>query len=54
MGRALSASYVPGKGHPRHEETGLRLRALFAEHQEEGVVEVAYDTEVYVGQLADA
>jgi SAM-dependent methyltransferase len=54
VGRALSASYVPGKGHPRHDETVLSLRALFAEHQTQGVVELVYDTEVYVGRLADA
>lgn len=54
VGRTLSASYVPGKGHPRHDETVRSLRALFAEHQTQGVVELVYDTEVYVGRLADA
>lgn len=54
VGRALSASYVPGKGHPRHDETVQGLRALFAEHQKEGAVELVYDTEVYVGRLGDA
>jgi SAM-dependent methyltransferase len=54
LGRALSASYVPAKGHPRHDETILGLRALFAEHQRQGVVEVLYDTELYLGRLAGA
>jgi SAM-dependent methyltransferase len=54
VGRALSASYVPAKGHPRHDEAVLGLRALFAEHQRQGVVELVYDTELYMGRLADA
>jgi hypothetical protein len=35
-------------------ETVFALRALFAEHQRQGAVELVYDTEVYVGRLADA
>jgi SAM-dependent methyltransferase len=54
LGRTLSASYVPGKGHPRHDETVRSLRALFAEHEAQGTVELVYDTEVYLGRLDGA
>jgi SAM-dependent methyltransferase len=54
VGRTLSASYVPGKGHPRHDETVASLRSLFAEHQQQGTVLLRYDTELYLGRLGAA
>lgn len=51
LGRALSSSYVPGAGHPRHEETVTGLRSIFAQHERDGAVEFLYETEVYTGHL---
>lgn len=51
VGRALSSSYFPGAGHPRHDEAVAELRRLFALHQQRGSVSFLYDTEVYLGQL---
>jgi len=50
-GRLLSSSYAPGPGHPRHGPMLEALRALFDAHHEAGRVQIAYDTEVYVGPL---
>lgn len=52
VGRALSSSYVPGEGHPRHHEMVSELRRIFAQHQEGGAASFLYDTEVYLGFLA--
>lgn len=52
LGRALSSSYVPGKNHPRHAETVTALRDLFARFAPE--VSFVYDTEVFLGRLANA
>ncbi len=50
-GRTLSASYMPARGQPRHEELLERLERLFAEHARGSVVEIVYDTDVIVGRL---
>lgn len=51
-GRLTSSSYVPGPDHPAHREMLAVLDALFEEHAVDGRVRIAYDTEVYTGQLA--
>jgi len=51
-GRALSSSYTPNIGHPRHDEFMRRLDALFHEHAEAGCVAFEYQTRVYYGRLA--
>ena len=50
-GRLLSSSYAPAPGHPRHAPMMEALRRLFAEHEEDGVVWMDYDTEIFVGRL---
>lgn len=50
-GRTLSASYMPGPGHPGHEPMLEALRALFDRHQSEGRVVMEYDTVVHFGRL---
>ena len=52
LGRALSSSYVPAPGHPRHDETVRGLREIFTQHQNRGTVALLYETEVYTGHLA--
>jgi len=51
--RLLSSSYVPGRGEPRHEEMMIALDRLFDRRQEDGRVTLDYDTELYLGELAD-
>jgi SAM-dependent methyltransferase len=52
-GRALSASYVPLPGQPRHEEMMRGLRALFDAHARAGRVRIEYETEVYCGRAPE-
>jgi SAM-dependent methyltransferase len=52
IGRALSSSYVPLAGYPRHEETMDRLRGLFARHAVDGRVWFEYATRLFWGRLA--
>lgn len=51
-GRAMSSSYVPGKGHERHGAFTKKLRALYERYAACGVVAFEYDTRVYFGRLA--
>ena len=51
VGRALSSSYVPQKGHPKHEGMMRALDRIFAEHAVDGFVDFRYLTFVHVGQL---
>ena len=51
LGRALSSSYVPLAGHPRHEETMERLRGLFARHAVDDRVWFEYATRLFWGRL---
>lgn len=50
-GRLLSSSYAPAEGHPNHAPMMAALAALFAEHQQGGVVAFEYETRVYCGRL---
>lgn len=50
-GRYLSSSYAFGKGHPLHSEAINSLKALFDKHQTEDNIQMAYNTELYFGQL---
>jgi len=52
IGRMFSASYMPQRGHPRYEETLAAARELFDRHQQNGRVQILYDTNVYYGQLS--
>ncbi len=51
-GRLLSSSYVPLEDEPRHGLMLTELRRVFDSYQENGVVHLEYDTEVYCGQLS--
>ncbi len=51
IGRALSSSYVPQRGHPKHEAMMRAIDEIFAKHQAEGFVEFRYITSVHVGTV---
>jgi ubiquinone/menaquinone biosynthesis C-methylase UbiE len=48
-GQLLSASYIPLPGQPRYEEMMNEFTDIFNTHQENGLVNVAYETKVYWG-----
>jgi ubiquinone/menaquinone biosynthesis C-methylase UbiE len=50
-GRLLSSSYVPQSGHPSYSAMLEDLRRLFDQHAANGTVIMAYETQVYYGQL---
>jgi len=52
-GRLLSSSYAPLAGDARHEPMLAELGELFARHQEEGQVTLAYRTEVFWAPMHD-
>ncbi len=52
VSRILSASYMPGVGHPRHVALLDAIYRLFDEHQRNGVLELENDTHVYYGQMS--
>lgn len=45
-----SRSTMPAPGTPGHEELLAGLRRIFANHQQDGRVTIAYETRVYLGQ----
>lgn len=51
IGRALSSSYVPLAGHPRHDEMLDGLRRIFARHAVDGRVWFEYATRLFWGYL---
>ena len=46
-GRMLSASYMPDPGHMSYTEMIESLAALFAKHEQNGRIEIFYDTNIY-------
>ena len=50
-GRVLSSSYTPPPEHPRHQPMLSALRALFDRHASGGMIDFAYTTRAFVGQL---
>lgn len=50
-GRLLSSSYAPEAGQPNHEPMLAALREIFDRYQEDGRVEIRYDTRVFTAQL---
>jgi len=50
-GRLLSSSYMPEPGHPAFTPMLAALEELFAAHESNGHVAMAYDTRVYYGRL---
>jgi SAM-dependent methyltransferase len=51
-GRLLSSSYAPAAGQPGHEPMLHRLREIFDQFNEAGIVRMTYDTRIYYGRLA--
>lgn len=49
-GRLLSSSYAPAAGQPGHEAMLAELRRIFDVHQQAGMVDLLYDTEIHVGR----
>jgi len=49
--RLLSSSYTPLAGHPDHEPMMRELRRMFDESEQDGLVCLEYDTQVYHGDL---
>jgi ubiquinone/menaquinone biosynthesis C-methylase UbiE len=50
-GRMLSASYVPAPENPRFSAMLKNLESLFAEHAENGRIDILYDTKIFYGQI---
>ncbi len=50
-GRMLSSSYVPSAENPRFAEMLKNLESLFAEHAENGKLDILYDTKIFYGQI---
>jgi len=50
-GRMLSASYIPTAENPRFAEMLENLESLFAQHHENGKIEILYNTKVFYGQI---
>lgn len=50
-GRAFSSSYVPAEDSPEGEIFLQKLKEIFNRHQENGTVNVYYQTEVYLGEV---
>ena len=51
IGRLSSASYLPGRGDPRHAALMERAKQIFDGHQAGGRVALEYDTRVYYGRM---
>ena len=51
-GRLLSSSYAPNQGRPGYLTMMAALEELFARTQQDGVVRMEYETELYLGRLA--
>ncbi|MEJ7699978.1 MAG: hypothetical protein WKF71_10085 [Pyrinomonadaceae bacterium] len=47
----LSSSYTPSKENPCFEEMLENLELLFAEHAENGKIDILYTTNVFYGQI---
>jgi SAM-dependent methyltransferase len=52
-GRLLSSSYVPLDEHPNYRPMLVELANIFEQHQAEDQVCFEYDTEIYIGHVAE-
>ena len=50
-GRMLSSSYIPAEENPRFSEMIKNLESLFAQHAENGKIDILYDCKIFYGQL---
>jgi SAM-dependent methyltransferase len=51
MSRVLSSSYTPPPENPTHAAMLDRVRSMFEQHNENGVVTIEYQTELFYGRL---
>jgi SAM-dependent methyltransferase len=54
MGRLKSSSYCPEEKSPQFIPLATELLSLFDQHAVDGVIEFEYDTELYLGSIANA
>ncbi|MEO1590598.1 MAG: class I SAM-dependent methyltransferase [Cyanobacteria bacterium J06632_22] len=52
-GRLMSCSYAPPANHPNHRPLHDALAETFEAHQQQGVIQFVYQTQVYFGLLPD-
>ena len=50
-GRLLSASYIPLEDSPKYEDMIKELEIIFHKYEQDGIIRLEYDTEVYYGNL---
>ena len=50
-GRMLSSSYIPTEENPRFGEMIKKLESVFAEHAENGRIEILYNTNIFYAQI---
>ncbi len=50
-GRLRSSSYSPPQGHPDYEPMMAELRRIFDRNERDGKVVIAYETEIYCGEV---
>ena len=50
-GRLFSSSYMPAEETEKGVKITLNLRQLFARHEQEGRIEILYDTNIFYGKL---
>ncbi len=50
-GRVLSSSYIPLDDNPLFSKMILELEDLFKKHQQNEIIRIEYDTEIYLGKL---
>jgi SAM-dependent methyltransferase len=51
LGRLLSSSYMPADDDARYPAMKDALRALFAKHEQDGKIQILYDTKVYLSPI---
>lgn len=51
VGRSLSSSMAPPPGSEAEKVFCAQIRALFAQHQVQGVVTITYETKIYLGTV---
>ncbi len=51
-GRLMSSSCAPKAGHPNHQPLVAALRDLFDRTSQNGTIDFAYSTRLYVGYAA--
>jgi SAM-dependent methyltransferase len=50
-GRLLSSSYIPLPGEPKHDELMQELRRIYDLYNENSMITLFYDTELYYGEI---